>query len=313
LKRRIEQIMSHRVAPRLNRARKLLLAGAGSVAILVPIGVGLFSAPRGIAQQTAESAERPSFTVASVKPSGPSNSNSHVYVRFAAGGRFSASNVTLRFLIKIAYDLRDDQILGGPNWLDSKRYDVDANCDPPFGGDPDKMNEEARREFHRQVQLRLQSMLADRFQLKISHGAKEMFLYHLVVAKNGPRLREAQGPTAGPPRIQMNSGQLVASGTNMEWLARALSEMTHHAVVDKTGLTGHYDVNVEFAPDPSMDQGAIGQGPGGPAINLAPPAGDSTQPTLLTALQEQLGLKLESHKGQADVVNIDSAQVPSEN
>jgi len=360
LKRRIEQIMSHRVVQGLNRARKLLLAGAGAAALVIPIAVGLFSAPRGIAQQTAEPTERPSFAVASVKPSDPDVRG--IMIRPGAGGRFSGSNLTLRFLIKFAYDLHDDQISGGPNWLDSKHYDIDANSDPPFGGDPRSMNDAERNEFMRQIRLRLQSLLAYLFQLKISHATKEMSVYHLVVAKNGPKLKEAQGlaepltqklgqqkpdqPQAGPNQVaqarggmmfRIGGGVMDLTNADMEGFAKALSEMTGRTVIDKTGLTGHYDIKVEYTPDPSLGMGRMmGPGPGGPGGGGPPggpggggppggpggggppggpqtPPSESTGPTLLTALQEQLGLKLESRKGPGEVFNVDSAQFPSEN
>jgi bla regulator protein blaR1 len=300
--------MSHRVPQRLNVARKLL---PGAATILIPIGVVLFPAPRGLAQQTAQPAERPSFAVASIKPSDPNARG--VMIHEAAGGRFSASNVTLLFLIKFAFDLRDDQISGGPNWLDSKHYDVEANSDPPFGGDPRTMEPDERNEFTRQIRLRLQSLLADRFQLKISHGTKDMSVFYLVVAKNGPKLKEAQGP-ANAERFHMSPNLLDLSSAKLEGLARALSDMTGRTVIDKTGLTGRCDIKVEFVPDPSLAMGRMmGPGPDGPAGGPQPPPGDASGPTLFTALQEQLGLKLESHKGPGDVVNIDSAQPPSEN
>jgi uncharacterized protein (TIGR03435 family) len=300
--------MSHRAPQRLNVARKLL-PGAGAATILIPICIVLFSAPRGLAQQTAGPAERPSFSVVSVKPSDPNALGT--LIRPAPGGRFSASNVTLRFLVKIAYQLHDDQISGGPNWLDSKRFDIEANSDPPFGGDPRSMKDEERNEYSRQICLRLQSMLADRFQLKVTHTTKDAPVYYLVVAKNGPKLNQAQvTPDGQLPRMMMRPNGLDASGADMERLTRALSDLTGRTVIDKTGLQGHYDIKLEFAPDPAL---ALFRGPGPSPDAPTPPMADATHPTLLTALQEQLGLKLESHKGPADVVNVDSAQLPSEN
>jgi uncharacterized protein (TIGR03435 family) len=227
---------------RITNFAREVLAGAGAAAIVIPIGVGLLSAPRGVAQQTAEPAERPSFAVASIKPSDPDARG--IMIRPGAGGRFSGSNLTLRFLIKFAYDLHDDQISGGPSWLDSKHYDIDANSDPPFGGDPRSMNDAERNEFMLQIRLRLQSLLADRFQLKISHATKEMSVYHVVVAKNGPKLKEAQGeaeqltqklgqqkpdqPQTGPNQVaqvsrgmmfRIGGGVMELTGADMEGLA----------------------------------------------------------------------------------------------
>jgi bla regulator protein blaR1 len=304
--------MSHRVPQRLNVARKLL-PGAGAATILIPVGVVLFSAPVGLAQQTAEPPERPLFAVASIKPSNRNDGGPMINLR--QGGSFSASNVTLRFLIKFAYDLGDEKISGGPNWIDSKRYDVDANSDPPFGGEFRRMTDEERKEYFHQLRLRLQSLLADRFQLKISHGTKDMSMYDLVVAKNGPKLKEAQGPG---PKLHVSRNETDLSGANMEDLAGLLSDLTSRSVIDKTGLTGRYDIKLEFTPDSSLAFRQMGPGAGGspgagPAGALQPPPAESTGPTLLTALQEELGLKLESHRGPADIVNVDSARLPSEN
>jgi bla regulator protein blaR1 len=294
LRRRVEQIMACRIGGGLTRAKKLLLTGAGAAMIVVPLCAGLLSAPPGFGQQR-ESDEHPSFAVASIKPSDANAQGIHL--SFSPGGRFSASNVTLRFLIKIAYDLRDDQIGGGPGWLGSKRYDIEGKSDPPIPG--------SGKELQAQIRLRLQSLLADRFQLVLTQGSKELSGFVLVVARGGPKMREVPNAPAGEGSFRASNSRMEAKYTTMTVLARYLGETTQSVVLDATGLTGHYAFNLEFAPDPMINSGPAAANPDTPA--------DATGPSVFTALQQQLGLKLETHKVPAEFVTVSRAEVPSAN
>ena len=278
--------MSCQIGASLDRTRKVLLTAAGAAIVLVPVFLGMFLSPRGLAGQ-GESHEHPSFAIASLKPSDPNADGIHL--SFSPGGRFSASNVTLRFLIKIAYDLRDDQIGGGPAWLGSQHYDVEAKSDPPIPG--------SGKELQAKIRPRLQTLLADRFQLKLTEGSKDLSGYMLIVAKGGPKMREVQNAPSGEGTFRASNSRLEAKDTTITVLARYLGEMTQSVVADGTGLTGHYAFNLEFAPDP---------------VNPDAPT-DATGPSLFTALQQQLGLKLEPQKVPAEFVTVSRAEPPSAN
>jgi bla regulator protein BlaR1 len=295
---RIENIMSHGPGIGLNLAKKFMLGGLAAAVILGPVGAGLWLVPHAVGQEREAAGQRPSFTVAAVKPTDPKAAG--LRISFGPGGRLTASYVTLRFLIKIAYDLRDDQIGGGPPWLGSKRYDVEAKCDPPLPGEP------KGTEFSRQIRLRLQSLLADRFHLVLKEESKDMPVFYLELAKSGPRLKAASVLSGGKNDVRVSDRHMEATDANMEFLTGFLSEHTGRSVFDKTGLSGHYALKLDWIPDPSL-----GMGPGVTSSTDARVADPG--PSLFTALQEQLGLKLESHKAPARFVVVDRAELPTEN
>ncbi|HEY4382764.1 MAG TPA: TIGR03435 family protein [Acidobacteriaceae bacterium] len=227
------------------------------------------------------------------------------------GDQFEATGMTLKELIKIAYDLNygaDHQISGGPDWIGSTRFDVEAKEDPAFGMALQKMTEEQRGDRLRQM---LRGLLGERFKLQIHHGSAELPIYDLVKAKGGSKLMPAvERPTpptqerSAKPRSSIRfAGRGVIEGNDADapMLITILSmqpEIGGRLVVDKTGLAGKYDFTLRWTPD-------IGQGSEQPA----PDAG----PSLFTALQEELGLRLESTKAPVDVLIIDHVEMPVEN
>jgi uncharacterized protein (TIGR03435 family) len=273
-------------------------------------------------------AANPTFEAASVKPnkSGPGP----IGIGFAPGGRFRATNVTLRMLIGAAYGapqiLPDFQILGGPKWLESERFDIVAKADgdpkPGPNGPPPEMF------------LMLRSLLAERFQLTVHSETKEMPIYALVLSKGdgkgGSQLHAAAvdcvalmaaarargGQPPPPPQpgerpqcgIRMFPGNMAAGGMSVAQLAGTLSRMpaVNRVVVDRTGLTGSFDWDLKWTPDQLQPAGEAPPG----ALPLPPI--DPNGPSLFTAIQEQLGLKLESTKGPVDVLVIDRAEHPTE-
>jgi uncharacterized protein (TIGR03435 family) len=174
--------------------------------------------------QTPDRAPLPTFEVVSVKPTKGQPMNSGF--RRAAGGVLNATNVTVRFLIEYAYDVRDDQISGGPAWLDSDRYEVLAK--PAEGADVGA----------KLIKLRTQSLLADRFHLVLHRETKELPVLVLTVAKNGPKgLRES---TTGRPDFVSNGHHLNCQGVSMEMFARDfVAHQTGRSVIDKTGIVGN--------------------------------------------------------------------------
>jgi bla regulator protein BlaR1 len=253
----------------------------------------------------------PSFEVASIKPS--NSADRRPLFNFQPGGRFTAANITVKSLIRSAYGVKDFQISGGPGWIGSDLFDITAKPQNPTTA-PD------------QIMAMLQSLLAERFQLVIRRDTREMPGYALVVNKNGPKFKAAGESDPNIPQLQgrpdllaggarprvtiIRRGRLTTQGTNMAGLASQLSGILGGMVVDKTGLTGMYDLNLEWQPD--ENQVAMFQAMGVPEGFGAPPQ-DPLGPSLFTSLQEQLGLKLESQKEPVEMFVVERVERPSEN
>jgi uncharacterized protein (TIGR03435 family) len=235
------------------------------------------------------------FEAASIKPSAPmAMGRVRVGVQMLPGGRVSMSGVTAKLLIQQAYGVREFQIVGGPDWMGSERYDITAK---PEGA--------ATQE---QVKVMIQALLKDRFQLKFHRETKELPTYALVVAKGGPKFHASEVEKGSDSQtMRMGRGQFTIEGAPMAALANQLAQILARSVIDKTELTGNYDFKLEFMPD---------QGQGGP---IAVTGGDGHAPaensgvSIFTALQEQLGLKLESTKGPVEILVIERAAKASEN
>jgi len=314
--------MTERVTQKLDSSRKLLLSAAGVLAIAVPVVLGLLNTTEGRAQSTPQSAPTANYTydVASIKPVKPSGGPVRVGLMFGPDS-LSATNGTLQGLIQAAYGIQDFQISGAPDWVRSEQYDIEAKMDSAVADAIRKLDPEQRRTVRQQM---LQALLADRFKLTIHRDTKELPVYALVVAKNGPKLQEAKSDATYPNGIKgpdgvaragmmrMGQGELTAQGVPLANLVGSLSRRLGRTVIDKTGLTGNYDFTLHWTPDESqgpMLKGADG-GPQG-ANNAAQP--DSSGPSIFTALQEQLGLKLESQKSLVEIIVIDQVEKPSEN
>jgi uncharacterized protein (TIGR03435 family) len=256
-------------------------------------------APRWIA--FAQQQPRPSFEVASVKPGDPNNRQ--VCVCFDPPGRFIGVNVTLKMLIVDAYNVRNHQISGGPNWLASAKFDIEAKMPRatpiPAGLDgPPQI-----------LRLIEQSLLEERFKLAVHRETRAEQLYELVVDRNGPKLKESTDTLRSgvPQGIGFNKrGYLTGTAAYMLLLVNQLSQMLGRTVIDKTGLTGTYDFTLKWAPDP----GVLGIPADGPD---APPPPDPDGPSIFTAMQEDLGLKLQSAKGPVEIIVIDHAEKPDAN
>lgn len=240
------------------------------------------------AAQQGAPAMATSFEVVSVKPA---KSGCDMYMRDSPG-RWVAHCVTLWGLIYNAYQVRSfrDHPPGLPKWGDSARFDVDAKADDQTTMAMQKL---PRGEQGKQAQLMRQSLLADRFHLRVHYESRIEPIYELVIAKGGPKVKQlpadqnSGGWSEGRGAIRMH-GQPIAA------LAFTLSQVAGRMVTDKTGLAGRYDIDLKWTPDDQQD---------------TPDAG----PTLLTALQEQLGLKLEPATGPVQTLIVDHAEQPSAN
>jgi uncharacterized protein (TIGR03435 family) len=250
-------------------------------------------------------AEPPHFEVASIKPNPPGGVSTGM-VRFLPGGRLSAQQVLLRFFIQNAYDLRPFQILGAPDWINSAGYDIEAKAEGDSNPD--------------QMRLMMQKLLEDRFKMKAHRETKEMPVYELAAAKGGLKLPEPKeenctspdtdGPGAAVPcgramvRIgRMGGVQIQGGKIGIGELIRILANLMGRIVIDKTGFTGVFDAHLEFGLDDAL--AGLPHPPG--------PREETSMPSVFVAIQEQLGLKLESAKGPVEVLVIDHVEKPSAN
>jgi uncharacterized protein (TIGR03435 family) len=254
---------------------------------------------------------RPEFEVASIKLN--KSGDRRIMISPARGGRFTATNIPMQFFITQAYSIKDFQLSGAPAWLMSERYDIEAKAE----GNP-SMSE---------MLPMIQGMLEDRLKLKVHRETKEQAVYALVVAKAG-RLHEAEGecaprPSTPPPPPEpgklpaapcggffMFPGHLTGQKVPITQLIDTLSRFSGRIVLDKTNLTGKYDIDLQYTPEQAQLQAPPGPPP--PGMPPLPPI-DPNGPSLFTALQEQLGLKLESQKGPVEMMVIDHVERPSEN
>jgi uncharacterized protein (TIGR03435 family) len=231
------------------------------------------------AQPPAESAPT-AFGAVSIKPNLSGSGSSHSNT---SRGRLTAVNVSAKMYIQWAFGIKDFQIAGGPAWLDTARFDITA-----VTGTSEDLNDKA-------LQSLLQAMLAERFHLTFHREMKELPIYSLIVAKGGPKLTPHTGEGSGSStHVSSDSGKATMSVTraSLPRLADILGRQLNRTVVDNTGLPGEYDLKMDWAPNPTAEtEGA----------------------SIFTAVQEQLGLKLESTKGPVEMIVIDTMERPSEN
>jgi len=311
--------MTERVGRKLDFSRKLFLSAAGLVVVAIAVVFGLLHATQSRAASQAPNAARSyEYEVTSIKPV---KSGSFMVTLMLSPNGLSGKNVTLHELIRVAYGVEDHQISGGPNWLNSDHFEVEAKMDSSTIDALHKLSEDQKRLEREQM---LQALLAARFRLTVHRETKELPMYALIVAKNGPKLHEAKpGDTypngiKGPDGIgrqglmRTERGRMMGQGLDMPFLAQLLTQQLGRTVLDKTGLTGNYVFTLQFKPDDS--QGAMFNGlASGLKSPADTPSPDSSGPSIFAALEEQLGLKLESQKGSVEILVIDYVEKPSEN
>jgi len=277
--------------------------------IAVTIALAIHATPYSQAQAPPEAtgAGRPVFEAASIKRN--VTVSDQASVRTQPGGRLTVNNNSLRNIVRNAYNVQNFQIVGGPDWINTDRWDIVAKAEsdvpPP------------------QLLIMVRNLLADRFKLVVHTEMRETAVYALVLTRSdgrlGPQLRPStvdcaalmasfQARKETPPNTingrpacgtRVTAGNMMTTSTRMADLARNLAPMAGRPIVDRTGLTGTYDIDLTWAPDP---QGAPGTAP----------APDGDRPSLVTAVQEQLGLKLESQRVPFETLVIDSVERPTE-
>ena len=246
---------------------------------------------------SGQAADVPAFEFATIKPS----ADLMVWSGFLFPGSerpdrpglatfFEASHVTVKAMVGFAYDVRDFYISGGPGWAGRDRFDIVAKADTS-----------ATRV---QIRVMMQTLLKERFQLAARHETRDATVYQLVVAKGDPKLKESS--RAGGIRF-LGRGNVEGLGTTMTGLAGYLQTLLGDAVLDKTGLTANYDFKLTWVPDEAQAGKPGAQGL--PAANGAEESG----PSIFTALQEQLGLKLQASKGPVETLVIEHVEKPSQN
>ncbi len=236
----------------------------------------------------------PSFEVATIKPTDPDAQGRRIN---ADGRKFVTQNTTLADLIKFAYRINGKQIVGAPEWFDSERFSIAAVSDGE-GAPSDK-----------QWRTMVQKLIAERFKFKTHTEKRELSVYVLSVGKDGPKNLTKNLSTEILPRLSLvpDPAGLVSSAQNAtlkEYADIVLQgRLLDRPVLDQTGISGKYDFKITFMPDDSVFGG---HGP-------PPPTSDNPAPNFFTAIQEQLGLKLDAVKAPADVMVIDHVEKPSEN
>ena len=317
--------LAARIARVLGQPRRAVRRGIGPGVLAVAIL--LVSAAYGLFGQAGPP---PAFQVASIKrnASNWSDPTHHpMGVSARPGGRLMAANASVMLLIQFAYAAHDSahwlplpasQIVGGPSWMSSPGYDIEAKAEP----DTDRKN----------LWLMLQTLLADRFQLKMHRETRQLPIYELTVAKSGPKLPPAKPadcvaqPSEGPPHTPGKvdcgyvSGPFQGNGKGLQIqgrkvripdLIRELSSVLGRPIMDRTGFTGDFDLHLSFTPSDALlgFPGFGGPGdPGGPRL-----ASDPNLPDIFAALEEQVGLKLVQAKGPVDVLVVDRVERPSAN
>jgi bla regulator protein blaR1 len=286
-------------------ARASITGVATGVIVLSGLMLAGSLAPRWIAFAQEP---RPTFEVASIKPN--ISASDTVELSAPVGGRFRAVNVSLRMLIMRAYKARNFEISGGPGWMNTGRFDIAAGAAGTGISEP-------------QFKLMLRALLADRFKLTVHREMKQMPLYALVPLKSGLKLPAATGSCfehdAPPPPTPMtpcggfwlDAGQLEGRRISMAQFAGALSDLLGRPAIDKTGYAGTFDARLEFALEGIAPWS--GGGFGAPTLSADAGHADSSKPTIFTAVQRQLGLKLESQKGPVEIIVVDHAEKPAEN
>jgi uncharacterized protein (TIGR03435 family) len=270
----------------------------------------------------AQQSTSPAFEVVSIRKSSPGDTRSSID---APPGRWTAYGVSLRSIITQAFQIQDYQLLDAPSWIDNTFFDINARL--PEG----TFTREQRA-------LMVQRMLAERFQLVVRHETRPRSVYHLVLARRdgtfGPDLRRStlnceairkeRASGAAPPVTRRpqpgekidcstillpipSGGMALAAGAmRAEQLPRQIAQFVNRPVIDMTGLAGEYDLVLRAVPE-----SGAGRAVGPPSMGVSPP--DSDVPLIFTALQEQLGLRLESATGPVDVLVIDRVTEPSKN
>jgi uncharacterized protein (TIGR03435 family) len=270
------------------------LAGRPGFPALLLAALALAITPLALCAQTTAATPTPAakplaYDVVSIHRNKTESGNTDITIDH---NKFSATNVTFRQLLEVAYDIREDMISGISGPVESARFDVEAKVLPPDSGAPPQISD-------KQLAAMVVPLLTERFQIKSHIEVKTLPVYELTVLKGTPKFKPSASQDPHDFSINLNGHDndmaLTAKAVSMSGLADALADRVHRIVLDKTGLTGQYDIELKWSPDDVVD------------------ADPDKAISIFTALQEQLGLKLQSTHGPVNTLAVDHVEMPSEN
>jgi uncharacterized protein (TIGR03435 family) len=232
--------------------------------------------------------QTPSFDVVSIHPHSPDDSRFRV--RMPTNGQFGATGAVAKLVLMVAYDVQESQIVGGGSWLDSEKWDIEAKSD---------RGHEAGVEETRRM---LQNMLEERFALRIHREMQQRPAYILTIAKGGPKFKAQPD---GRTNYLITGNSISLERGDLAHMVQLLSTALGRPVIDRTGLGGIYDLSLKWDDAPIADGGLLGLD--------APAAPENDRGSIFTAIQDQLGLRLESQRAPVDVIVIDQVERPSAN
>jgi len=296
LKNRIIRIAEGHAGKRLGTHKVALLTVAAFLVIAIPAWIGLIGQAEARVESSSHesSADLPQFEVASIKPGKPSAKGSGVFIN---GHRFEVIDTKLEMLISFAYGLHPRQIVGAPDWTGRDEFDItglaEGDTQPTLA----------------QWKLMIQKLLADRFNLRYHRDTRDLPVYLLRLVRSGAKLNRSEGDPSALPMVFFPGqwGKLVGRNAGIkDFAAQIQNVVLDRPVVDETGLSGRYDFTLSWTPDESQFT---------PITERIPPPTDpaNAPPPLFTAIQEQLGLKLEAGNARADVIVIDRLEKPAPN
>jgi uncharacterized protein (TIGR03435 family) len=320
LRKRVLRITSDRPVVTLTLGRRLVLVAGAALALALPIGFGAVRGQSSLVSSTASKSgptrEAPRFDVVSIKPTAPDEDKTLFEYR-PDGTSFRGAPVGI--VLQAVFGVDSGRITGAPSWVNTNRYDIEAKVAPDDAPRLDRLNGDNRRAM-------LLPMLIERFHLKYHHQLQQQSTYALTVAKGGPRLTigEPDPPPGWKPDkdlpiekarywVMAEPGHIEANSVPMHTLADELTRMNMlgRMVVDKTGLTANYNFTLRWTPDNDPFPGLTRMLRETDGLGAKP--ADAPESSLFTAIQEQLGLKLESQKSSVDVIVIDHIDPPSPN
>ena len=241
---------------------------------------------------TVAGAQPQRFEVAAIKPVGMAPPGASISLGANDGGRFVARGATVQVLVQLAYNVQRYQIAGAPGWFSDEAFDIEAKPEKPFSPTTEQSKE------------MIKALLAERFGLRLRRETREGTVYNLVVAKGGPKFQTTSTPTA-QRFVKGGMGSFSATGVRLEFFLPRVAAQLERPIVDRTGLTGEYDIELHWTPERQANSAVAAQGGGElPEVN---------DPQLSSALEQQLGLRLERTKGPIETLVVQEVVRPGKN